>query len=163
MDKKPTYEELKQKVRDLEEEATARKMSEQEPICVSGTILLVDDEEGVLDIGSKWLKGLGYTVLKAEGGREAVETYEANRDNIDLVILDIIMPDMGGGKVYDRMKESNADVKVLLTSGCGIDEAKEILERGCNGFLQKPFSLQELSKKIKEILDKKYEPSVRRQ
>jgi CheY-like chemotaxis protein len=127
----------------------------QEPVCRSGTILLVDDEAVVLDIGSKWLERLGYTVLEAKGGREAVETYEANRDNIDLVILDIIMPDMGGGKVYDRMKESNADVKVLLSSGCDIDEAEEILERGCNGFIQKPFRMNELAEKIVEILGKK--------
>jgi two-component system cell cycle sensor histidine kinase/response regulator CckA len=121
----------------------------------SGTILLVDDEDPVLDIGVMMLEKIGYTVLEAKGGREAVEIYEANKDKIDLVILDMIMPDMGGGETYDRMKEINPDVKVLLSSGYSIEgEATEILERGCDGFIQKPFNLRDLSAKIREFLDK---------
>jgi two-component system cell cycle sensor histidine kinase/response regulator CckA len=135
----------------------------QEAICGSGTILLVDDEAVALGVGGKLLKRLGYTVFEAKSGREAVETFQANRDNIDLVILDMVMPDMGGGEAYDRMKEINADIKVLLSSGYSIEgEATEILERGCNGFIQKPFNLNELSQKIRVILDKKYQASVRR-
>ncbi|MFH1674504.1 MAG: response regulator [Pseudomonadota bacterium] len=89
------------------------------------------------------------------GGREAVEIYEASKDKIDLVILDMIMPDMGGGETYDGMKEINSDVKVLLSSGYSIEgEATEILERGCDGFLQKPFNIKDLSAKIRELLDK---------
>ncbi len=121
----------------------------------SGTILLVDDEDLVLDIGVMMLEKVGYTVLEAKGGREAVEIYEANKDKIDLVILDMIMPDVGGGEAYDRMKEINPDVKVLLSSGYSIEgEATEILERGCDGFIQKPFNIKELSGKIREFLDK---------
>jgi len=121
----------------------------------SGTILLIDDEDLVLDTGVMMLEKVGYTVLKAKGGKEAVEIYEANKDKIDLVILDMIMPDMGGGEAYDRMKEINPDVKVLLSSGYSIEgEATEILERGCDGFIQKPFNIQELSGKIREFLDK---------
>ena len=121
----------------------------------SGTILLVDDEALVLDIGVMMLEKVGYTVLEAKGGREAVEIYEANKDKIDLVILDMIMPDIGGGEAYDRMKEINPDVKVLLSSGYSIEgEATEILERGCDGFIQKPFNIKELSGKIREFLDK---------
>lgn len=72
-----------------------------------------------------------------------------------MVILDMIMPHMGGGETYDRVKEINRNVKVLLSSGYSIDgEATEILNRGCNGFIQKPFNIKELSLKIREILDK---------
>ncbi len=119
------------------------------------TILLVDDEERVLDVYIWVLKGLGYTVLGAKDGREAVEIYEENKDKIDLVILDMVMPRMGGGEAYDKMKEINPKVKVLLSSGYSIDsEAKEILARGCDAFIQKPFGMQELSQRIREILEK---------
>ncbi len=121
----------------------------------TGTILLVDDEERVLDIGIMMLKGLGYTVLWARDGREAVEIYEKNKDKIDLVILDMVMPRMGGGKAYDKMKEIHPEVKVLLSSGYSVDsEAKEILARGCDAFIQKPFGMQELSQRITGILEK---------
>jgi PAS domain S-box-containing protein len=120
------------------------------------TILLVDDEEMVLDVGNSMLKEAGYRVLLAGSGREAVEVYGKHKDEIDLVILDMIMPDMGGGEAYDRMKEMNPEIKVLLSSGYSIDgQANEILERGCNGFIQKPFSIHVLSGKIVEILGRK--------
>jgi len=102
------------------------------------------------------LKVLGYEVLLARSGKEALELYKKNHDNIDMVLLDMVMPEMGGGKTYDRMKEINANIKVLLSSGYSIDgQAQEILERGCNAFIQKPFNLNNLSQKIKEVLDKK--------
>ena len=72
-----------------------------------------------------------------------------------MVILDMIMPEMGGGETYDKLKEINTGIKVLLSSGYSVDgQATEILERGCNGFIQKPFYMTDLSKKIREILDK---------
>ena len=72
-----------------------------------------------------------------------------------LVILDMIMPDMGGGETYDKLKEINPDIKVLLSSGYSINgQANEILNRGCNGFIQKPFNMVDLSQKIRKILDK---------
>ncbi|MBN1843931.1 MAG: PAS domain-containing protein [Deltaproteobacteria bacterium] len=119
------------------------------------TILLVDDEEMVLNIGVQMLNRFGYTVLDAKGGREAVEIYQANKDKIDMVILDMIMPDIGGGEAYDRIKEINPEVKVLLSSGYSIDsEAKDILARGCDGFIQKPFTMKELSQSVREVLGK---------
>lgn len=118
------------------------------------TVLLVDDEDRILDIGEKTLKFLGYKVLIARDGKEAIEFYRKNQDRIDIVILDMIMPEMGGGEAYDRLKEINPHVKVLLSSGYSIDgEATEILKRGCNGFVQKPFSMKELSQRIREIFD----------
>jgi two-component system cell cycle sensor histidine kinase/response regulator CckA len=119
------------------------------------TILLVDDEEMILEIGRDLLNAMGYKVQTARSGTEAVQLYKGEKDSIDLVILDMIMPEMGGGQAYDRMKEINPDLKALLSSGYSIDgEAHEIMERGCNGFIQKPFNLNELSTKIREIFQK---------
>ena len=121
-----------------------------------GTILLVDDEEMVLEAGEELLKHLGYEVLLAGDGQEALELYKKNHDMIDLVLLDMVMPVMGGGEAYDRMKRINANVKVILSSGYSLEgEAKEILRRGCDAFIQKPFKLEQLSQKLREILYKK--------
>ena len=121
----------------------------------SGTLLIVDDEELVLDVGVNMLEKLGYKVLKAHNGTEGVEIFKANHNKIKMVILDIIMPDMGGGEVYDKIKSINPDVKVLLSSGYSVDgQAIELLERGCDGFMQKPFTMEELSGKITQILKK---------
>jgi len=120
------------------------------------TILLVDDEDIVIDVGEEMLKSLGYKVLIARGGKEAIKLYKEGKGKIDMVLLDMIMPDMGGGETYDRMKEINSDIKVLLLSGYSIDgQATEILRRGCDGFIQKPFNMKQLSRSIREILDKK--------
>jgi len=119
------------------------------------TVLFVDDEEMIIDVSKEMLKTLGYEVLTARNGREAIEVYKENRDRIDIVIMDMIMPEMGGGEAYDRLKEINPDIKVLLSSGYSITgQATEILNRGCNGFIQKPFNLKDLSQNIIEILAK---------
>ncbi|MDY7037481.1 MAG: PAS domain S-box protein, partial [Thermodesulfobacteriota bacterium] len=117
------------------------------------TILLVDDEEMIINIGGELLKTMGYKVFKARGGEKAIELLREKKDRIDMVILDMIMPDMGGGETYDRMRQIDPNIKVLLSSGYSIDgQAKEILERGCNAFIQKPFNINQLSRKIREIL-----------
>jgi CheY-like chemotaxis protein len=122
----------------------------------SGTVLLVDDEEVVLEVGIRLLNKLGYTVMEAKSGRKAVELYEENKDSIDVVLLDMVMPDIGGGEAYDRMKEIDPNVKVLLSSGYSIEDAgiKEILDRGCDAFIQKPFNMKELSQSIRQVLKK---------
>ncbi len=120
------------------------------------TILLVDDEDMVLDVGEEMLKALGYKVLLAKSGKEAVELYRKNKNKIDMVLLDMVMPEMGGGETYDRMKEISPDIKILLSSGYSIDcQATEIIKRGCDGFIQKPFDMQGLSQRIRKILDRK--------
>ena len=118
------------------------------------TVLLVDDSDTLLEVGRQILEALGYKVLVAGSGKEAIEVYEHNREKIALVILDIVMPEMGGGETYDRLKEISPEIKVLLLSGFSINgEATEILNRGCDGFIQKPFNIKKLSCKIREILD----------
>ena len=116
----------------------------------------MDDEEIILDVGKDMLTALGYKVLLAGSGKEAVETYKKHKGNIELVILDMIMPRMDGGEVYDKMKEINSKVKVLLSSGYSIDrEAEKILARGCDSFIQKPFDMKKLSRKIIGVLNKR--------
>jgi len=138
--------------KDLEE----KKVSSDEFVKGKGTVLLVDDEEMILDAVEEMLKHLRYEVLLAKDGQEALRLYKKNQDKVDLVLLDMVMPIMGGGKTFDRMKEINSDVKVLLSSGYSIEgEAKEILKRGCDAFIQKPFKPEQLSQKIVEILGKK--------
>ena len=119
------------------------------------TILLVDDEEMILDVGVEVLKKLGYEVLTANNGIEAIKVYQQNRQEVAMVILDLIMPEMGGGETYDRLKEIDPQVKVLLSSGYSVDgQATEILNRGCDGFIQKPFSIGDLSRKLRQIITK---------
>ncbi len=122
----------------------------------TGTVLLIDDEKVVLDVGARLLEKLGYGVLQTNSGREALEVYKKNKDKIDIIVLDMVMPDIGGGEAYDKMKEINPNVKVLLSSGYSIEDAgaKEILSRGCDGFIQKPFNMERLSQSIQQILDK---------
>jgi signal transduction histidine kinase/CheY-like chemotaxis protein len=120
------------------------------------TVLLVDDEDVVADVGEQMLRKLGYEVLVAMSGKEAIEYYEPKRDKIGMVILDMVMPDMNGGEVYDRIKAINPHAKILLSSGYSIDgQAADILKRGCDGFIQKPFSMEVLSGRIRKILEKR--------
>ncbi len=119
-------------------------------------ILLVDDETIILDVSEDMLKTLGYKVFLASGGNEAIEIYRENKDKIDLVILDLIMPDMGGGETYKVLKSINPDIKVMLSSGYNISgEAAEIMKQGVNDFIQKPFTMTKLSHKIRNVLEKK--------
>ncbi|MFH0728509.1 MAG: PAS domain S-box protein [Pseudomonadota bacterium] len=119
----------------------------------SGTILLVDDEEAITDVTLQMIELLGYRVISATSGREAVRLYEESRERIDLVILDVIMPGMGGGETFDRLKEIDPNVNVVISTGFSIDEnASRIMARGAKDFLQKPFDMETLSKKIKKAL-----------
>ena len=133
-------------------------IEEQEPEIklVNGTetVLLVDDEAMVVDVGRPMLERLGYRVLVAKGGHEALQVYEEKQSAIDIVILDMIMPDLNGGETFDRLKGINPEIKVLLSSGYSINgQAQRIIDRGCEGFIQKPFNLYELSNKLREVLD----------
>ncbi len=120
------------------------------------TVLFVDDEDMVIEGCGEMLTKMGYNVLIARNGKDALEIYKENQDKIDIVIIDMIMPVMNGGETYDRLKKMYPDIKVLLSSGHSVNgQATEILERGCNGFIQKPFTIEVLSEKIREILGKK--------
>ena len=120
------------------------------------TVLLIDDDEMVVDVSEHILNNSGYDVVSVKSGNEAIEVYKENHSRIDMVILDMILPDMGGGDTYDRLKEINPGIKVLLASGYDIDyQGSDIMERGCDGFIQKPFNMNELLEKIRGILTSK--------
>ena len=119
----------------------------------SGTILLIDDEKMILDVGRELLEELGYTVLPTMSGQEAIDIFQKIRDKIDMIIMDMIMPGMSGSETFDRLKEINPDVKILLSSGYSVDgQATNILKRGCDGFIQKPFNMNQLAEKILKIM-----------
>jgi PAS domain S-box-containing protein len=119
----------------------------------TGTILLIDDEDMILDVGKALLAKLGYQVLAAAGGREGLEIYRQNTAEIDLVILDMIMPEMNGSETYEQLKKLDPRVKVLLSSGYTMDGAAgDILKQSDLSFIQKPFDIQKLSRKIREAL-----------
>jgi len=105
-------------------------------------------------VASDILKTLGYTVITAQDGLTVVDLYKQHQDQIDLVILDMVMPDKSGGEIFDEIKKINPCAKVLLSSGYSLNgQATKIIERGCDGFIQKPFSIGDISKQLRKILD----------
>lgn len=120
------------------------------------TILLVDDNEAVWDVLIESLQGLGYSVILAENGLDTVEIYKANPKEIDLVILDMIMPKMGGHSTFFQLKACDPKVKVLLISGYVSEkEVNDLLKEGAQGFLSKPCRINVVAEEIRRILDAK--------
>lgn len=119
----------------------------------NGTVLLVDDEPVILDVGTMMLKKLGYNVLKAINGKEASQVFSDNKDVICIVILDINMPDENGVDTCMRLREIDANVSVLHTSGLGGGYGNDVLYCGCDRILPKPFRIGELSQSLKELLE----------
>ena len=118
------------------------------------TILFVDDDEEIINVGRKILSSLGYTVLVAAGGQAAVDLFVEKEGRIDLVILDYVMPGMGGREVFEALKAMQPDVNVLLSSGySSTDQVAALIEQGCRGFIQKPYDTVKMSRTIRAILD----------
>jgi CheY-like chemotaxis protein len=119
----------------------------------SGTILIIDDEKPVLAVAGDALKACGYNVLKAGDGVEGLSLYRENAGIIDAVLLDISMPYMSGLEVFDKLREMNKNIRVLLSSGYNDDNRiAEAVSRGAAGFLQKPYTAAELSRSISSLL-----------
>lgn len=117
------------------------------------SVLIVDDEQRILDVGRAICKALGYTVFTAASGKEALKIYAEKKNDINIVVLDMIMPGMGGLDVFLSLKKLNPDIKVLLSTGYAIDEkAQEMLRQGCKGYILKPYSVVDFSHKLREIL-----------
>jgi PAS domain S-box-containing protein len=137
-----------------QKEMIAERADTEEILKGNETVLLVDDEEMILDVGLRMLLTLGYKVLTARSGREAAELYRERKKKIDLVILDMVMPGAGGKETFEELKKIDPEVRVLLSSGYSIDHrAKSILDGGCKGFIQKPFNLSTFSSKLREVLN----------
>ena len=124
-----------------------------EPASLKGTILVIEDDEMVMDLVQAMLERLGYRVLGATTGEEAVDMARTFDGDIDLALLDIKLPDMSGNQVYPLIMAARPDLKVVVCSGYAIDgPAKEILNSGAQGFIQKPFSLPTLAEKVRSVL-----------
>ncbi|MBI5897548.1 MAG: response regulator [Desulfobacterales bacterium] len=118
-----------------------------------GRILLVDDDPNVLHPVATLLAHSGFSVLKALSGAVAMEIFQEKGAEIDLVILDLILPAMSGKDIYYRLKEIRPRVKVLISSGCAQDsQAEELIANGCVGFIQKPYNIEALSTRIMGII-----------
>ena len=126
------------------------------------TILLVDDQETVWDFLIEALQNLGYSVILAENGLDAVEICKQNPGEIDLVLLDMIMPKLGGHGAFYQIKEVDPNIKILLSSGFVAQEAvDDLLANGAAGFLPKPHRIKTLAEELRRILDgKKDSPSA---
>jgi PAS domain S-box-containing protein len=122
--------------------------------CGSGTVLVVDDDEAVRELISAGLQRVGFDVLQAADGREGVAVFERHRDEIRAVFLDRTMPDVSGEEAFEAIRRINPEAHVVLASGYSEKQAAESLaNRGLVGFLQKPFRLEDLVKKLREALD----------
>ena len=137
---------------------TKKKAEREAPIgngLIKGeeTILLVEDEEMVVNVGQAMLEKLGYRVVVARDGKQAVDAVKENADQIDLVILDLIMPVMSGDKAFDLIRDIQPAMPVILSSGYSLSgQAKAVMQRGCNDFIQKPFNISKLSQTVRKIL-----------
>jgi len=120
----------------------------------SETILLVDDETHLLETGKDILEEYGYKALLAQDGETAIDRYRRSMEEIDLIILDLIMPGMGGIKCLSELVALNPNVRVIVASGYSASvKEKEVRRMGARGFINKPYKIQELLKVIRSILD----------
>lgn len=132
---------------------TSHPAADRKMIGGKETVLVVDDEANIIEVTQGMLRRLGYNVMTARSGTEAVEVFRQHHDRIDIVILDLVMPTMDGAKTFEVIKEIKPAVRVLLFSGYSLaGEAGELVAQGCDGFIQKPFDLQQLSERLSQVL-----------
>jgi CheY-like chemotaxis protein len=118
--------------------------------------LIVEDEELVMEVNSGLLRRLGHRVLEARTGREALRIADSYDGNIDVVLLDIVLPDMGGVELYSRLIKARQGLKVVVCSGYAMDgPARAVLDAGADDFLQKPFSMTGLSDALQNLMPSK--------
>ena len=119
------------------------------------TILVVDDEEMIKDLARDILARYGYTVLTAGGGEEAVEIYRQHKEEISVVVLDIVMPDVGGREVFRRIREIDPEAQVIISSGYDQErDASDLLKEGALRFVQKPYQIASLVGMVGEVIEK---------
>ena len=131
-------------------EGTAKSIEPANGTC---TVLVIEDEEMVMDISRKMLERLDYQVLQARNGAEAGNIAKTYNGDIDLAIMDVCLPDMMGGALYPVITKERPNMKVIVSSGYNLEgPAREILDAGAQGFIQKPYSFSALSEKLNEVL-----------
>ncbi|MFH1350135.1 MAG: PAS domain S-box protein [Pseudomonadota bacterium] len=120
----------------------------------SETILLVDDEENIRDLGQNMLARFGYTVITAQEGESAIELYQKGKNRVDLVILDLIMPGMGGRRCLEKLIDINPLIKVIIATGYSTDgTTKKEIKEWAKGFMDKPYKLRQMLETVREVLD----------
>lgn len=135
------------------EAATTSAPSVEQGVPLSGRVLLVDDEPGILETGAALLERLGFAVRTARDGQEAVECLEADPSGLDLVLMDLTMPRLDGREAFLRLRALRPDLRVILTSGYDERESlRELASKGLTGFLQKPYRMQELEAALRGAL-----------
>lgn len=141
----------------VEEEAVGVEEMDGEAAGGTETILVVDDEETIRRLLRDLLEAKGYRVLEASDGREALGVFD--REKVDLVILDMVMPDMGGRETYVRLRERKGDVRTILSTGYAEDErARELMAMGVRAFVQKPYRAEDLARVVRSVLDAETPP-----
>jgi signal transduction histidine kinase len=139
-----------------EETGIKKELSDiKEPLSGDGTILIVDDEKSIRELFKTTLTNLGYAIFEASNGKEAIEVYKSKKKLIDLVILDLIMPEMNGIETLTKLKDINPDVKVLISTGYGDDDVfKHLKDLAIAGIIKKPFNVVKLSEIVKNTINK---------
>ena len=118
-----------------------------------GTILLVDDEAGVIEVCSEMLENLGYKVKAVTDGMQAIDVLKSRDFKIDLVLLDMVMPQINGQQTFEKIREVDPDMKILICSGYTKEEKiQKMVEKGCDEYILKPFDVVELSEKLNNVL-----------
>jgi PAS domain S-box-containing protein len=139
----------------IDDGKTVDPRKETQIIDGNGTILIVDDENDILETVSQMLTRFGYDVMTGSSGKAALDIYKKHHHSIDLVILDMIMPEMGGSELYPQLKQIDQSIKVLLSSGYNLNkQTQNLMDLGCDGFIQKPYSMAALTAEIGRILDR---------
>ncbi len=132
------------------------KLKNNKKSTYEGSILVIDDEEAVRSTTKELLEISGFNVLTAENGNTALDIFNRKNEKIDIVILDMVMPDMNGNECFDKLKEINSDIPVIIVSGySSIESRKELKNKGVKSFISKPFDIGELSEKVSKILSEK--------
>ena len=120
------------------------------------TILVVDDEDAILSFTIEAFQNLGYSVILAENGEEAVEIYKSNPNMFDLVFMDMVMPKLGGHSTFYKIRAIDPNAKILLSSGhVSETEIEDLLEKGAKGFMPKPHKIKNLALEVRRVLDEK--------
>ena len=124
-----------------------------EPVARTSRVLLIDDDPGVLEISTLFLQHEGFVVISALGGQEGIEVFTARNAEIDAVVLDLAMPDIGGKEVFEELNRLRPEVPVILASGFSKDMVREKIDTaGFADFIQKPYEPEELAEKISSVL-----------
>jgi two-component system, cell cycle sensor histidine kinase and response regulator CckA len=118
-----------------------------------GAVLVIDDDAMVLETSTALLGWLGYTVYSAISGEDALDRYADKLADIDLAIIDMVMPGMDGGECHARIRSINPGIKTILCSGYSMDRSMQaVMDQGCNAFLPKPFTLSQVRTILQQVM-----------